>query len=345
MWSHSSAISTESLLPVRLIFLVLTGLAVFSCIPNAWYSNEDITTVSVADHLGGVTYIQTLSIPDALNAIRYGQTKGCGQRYGDIGTVVEWDVDFSYLFYPDPNNDFSPQYTWEERTSYLKDRLGLDECQNGLYAWYLVELWGGDGGVVDTRGDEDWSEAAVAAQWDEDHFTATDTLSMDYAYGGKGGYIKAYIKVYAGLIFYFFLGGKGMNSDFISSSGIGNEIIYGFNGGGKGSGGHTVGYTNGGGGGGATTMAFTMPLFTQSGNDWMFDFTQGYASLTPSGVPQPPQLTFNAHYDSRLLAAGGAGAALNPTAHGLPCTAVTVTAGWAWQDLETVIREDGRQAM
>ena len=286
---------------------VLAGTA-GSCIPNTWYSNEEITTVSVADHVGGVTYIQTLSIPDALNEIRQGQTKGGGQRFGDVGTVVEWNVDFAYLFYPDPNNDFSPQYSWEERTEYLKDRLGLDECDNGLYAWYLVELWGGDGGDVDTLNNPPiWTAEEVAEHWEEDHFTATDELSVDYAYGGKGGYMKAYMKLYAGVVLYFFLGGKGMDGTSISSSGVGEEMIYGFNGGGKGSGGHTQSFTNGGGGGGATSLAFNMPLFTQSGDDWMFDFTEGYATLTPGGIPQTPELLLDAHYESRLLVAGGGG--------------------------------------
>jgi hypothetical protein len=252
--------------------------------------------------LGSITYIITDNVYELLDRIREAQESSNGEHYGDYGIVAEWDVDFEYLFKSGDN--YEPLITQtEEAQKYINELFAGNEA----YAWYLIELWGADGGDVDTLNGINTDDPAnisaqqVKAYWGADHFAAgEETLQRDYAFGGKGGYVAAYIKVYRGQVLYFVLGGRGKDGDAIIGS-KGKAVIYGFNGGGMGSGGHENTYLNGGGGGGATSMAVNVPRFYKvSDDDYRIDFTQGF---TPGGsVPEA-----GAHYTSRLLVAGGGG--------------------------------------
>jgi hypothetical protein len=249
--------------------------------------------------VGSISYIITDNADKMLDIMRAAQewSDGLGAHYGDYGTVVEWDVDFEYLF----NTDTGVSLTDEQKSSYLNMDI------NDPYAWYFVELWGGEGGNVDTlNGGNDPATISaddISRVWGADHFAAgEEPVQRDYAFGGKGGYVAAYIKVYRGNVLYFVLGGKGKDGDVITDN-TGRSVIYGFNGGGMGSGGHVNSYLNGGGGGGATSLAFNMARFHQvSDDDYRVDFTQGVAPGATAPAP-------GSHYASRLLVAGGGGGA------------------------------------
>ena len=294
--------------------------------------------------IGGVTYIASTNILEILKLINEGQTGNNGEHYGDAGTVVEWDVDFGYLIdymrqdYAGDDDPYRPAGLPDDvsqRTAWLTDRVNLPGGGLPNNAWFKVELWGADGGNVDTKDAGNYSETQIRDNWGQDHFNTHDAFSDDFAYGGKGGYMAAYVKLHQGNVIYFFVGGKGKDGTVITG-GVGEEVIYGFNGGGKGSGGHQDSYMNGAGGGGATSMAYHMAKFAQAvsveesdgipagtpvwkdeaGNYhiseasaegwskvWQYNFHEGW-------VPQlsgPPLVTANQHYGARLLVAGGGG--------------------------------------